>query len=640
MHPAKYFLFVSLIIGYFQPVAGQQNTHSTIDSLITSLPEVMRSDETKSRQMIFQLQELSEKQHYQHGIIQTVFFKAWLSYRHDPVDVTIRSIDSALRSLQGIQTDTALIKFFILKGQCYVKKTAFPEALQNFRQALKIAEDRGDQTSKISTLISIGWAYMEDGKSKEAISFFNEVLELNPSDAYQNRAVLLCNIAGCYNSLKEFSLAEEYAEKGIAAAKRLQSNVDLANGLNILAQSYYQQGRVEPAINMLKQAAIIREKVAEPSMLASDYLELADLYLQVKHLREAIHWGKKAEMISIRYGNSLKLAAANKTLAEAYDELGDSHSASIYFKKLLQQKDSAADARYSQAFAQMRVQYESQKKVAENLELKKENLEARLRVASQQRWLFALIGGVILLTGSVVYVSKILKSRYTARLALAKLQQQKERIRAVIEGEEKERKRIAADLHDCVGQTLAAATLQLTKAKKSGLHLDIVDDLLHQACAEVRNVSHQITPEFLLNYGLVKAMEQGVDKLNDAAETTLFTLSTHVESEEIDDVAALTLYRCFQELCTNILKHAGARQVAVQLTIGSDEMELLIEDDGAGFVPEKVTYGLGMKSIQSRIALYDGSFRIDSTPGRGTTAIISLKIFPFSKGRKNEFSHA
>ena len=617
------FFAVALLIGCCPVLQAQSPV--PLDTLITRVPVLMRSDESAARKAIGELARRAPKEGHRHGVIQSLFYQAWLSYRHDPADVAIRAIDSALQHVEGIQQDTALVKFYILKGQCYVKKTQFGPALESFNKAVSVAEARGDEASKTSTLISIGWAYMEDGKPAEAIRFFNEVLRVQPATDYPHRALLLCNIAASYNTLGKFRLAEVFAARGVATARTRGSNVDLANGLNILARSMYQQGKLEAAIAYLKEAAVVREKVADPSMLASDYLELADLYTKNGEPSQAIAWARKAEAVSSRQANPLKLAAAYQALSSAYEAVGDHRRAVHYLQKLLAQKDSLADDHYNQAFARMQVQFETQKKTAENLELKKENLEARLRNAGQQRWLLALGAGVVLLVASGIYSSKLMKSRYRTRLALAQLQQQKQRALAVMETEEKERRRIAGDLHDGVGQTLAAASLQLAKARQGQPALDKVDELINQACSEVRTLSHQVTPELLLHYGLLGAVQQAVDRLNAANDNTVFTLFTHVEAPLHDELASLTLYRCFQELCNNILKHARATEVTVQLSLEGGEAELMVEDNGAGFDPRSAAYGLGLKNMQSRLALFDGELEVDSTPGKGTTVTVRLK---------------
>ena len=434
---------------------------------------------------------------------------------------------------------------------------------------------------------------------------------------------MLNNIAACYNTLGNFKTAETYALQGIAASKKNENRLDHANGLNILGRSYYQQGKMDKAIAVLKEASTIREMNSDPSMLASDYLELADLYLKNNQPRQSITWAKKAEAISAQNDNNLKLSAAYRSLANAYAATGDHRNEATYLEKLLQHKDSLADEHYNQAFAQMQVQFETEKKTSENLRLRQENLETKLRNSNQQRWLILLLAVLGMLIASGLYISKLMKSRHKTQLAVGQLNEQKKRSIAVVEAEEKERKRIAADLHDGVGQMLVAASMQLNKAIKGQLPLEKVDELITKAGTEVRNLSHQVTPELLLHYGLIKAVEISIDRLNDASDKMVFTLFTHVQEPLHDELIELTIYRCFQELSANTLKHSQASMVTVQLDIDKDEVQLMIEDNGIGF-QTGTTSGLGLKNLESRVALFDGVFEVDSTPGKGTTTIVRI----------------
>lgn len=194
-----------------------------------------------------------------------------------------------------------------------------------------------------------------------------------------------------------------------------------------------------------------------------------------------------------------------------------------------------------------------------------------------------------------------------------------------MEAEEKERKRIAGDLHDGVGQMLAAASLQLAKAKRGLLPLESVDEMIRNASAEVRSISHQVTPELLLHYGLLKTLQLEVDRLNEAQEQTSFYLFTHVEAPLKDDMLSLTVYRCFQELCANILKHAGANEVNIQLYLHREEIQLLLEDNGVGFDSALPHDGLGIRNMKSRLALYEGTLTVDSMQGKGTTSMIKIE---------------
>jgi signal transduction histidine kinase len=608
---------------------GQQLDTVYVRTLIDQVPALMRSDEAEARKKMAVIASLSSQLKYKHGQVESAFFRSWLKYRHSPVDTCIASIDSALRHIVNLSKDPAEIKFYILKGQCYVKKTRFDLAVSNFNVALKIAEAKKDVINKNGVLLSIGWAYMEDGKPKEAITFFDEILTLNPQLDYPSRATVMCNIASCYNMLGNYQRAEEKAVLGIEAAKRTSSMTDLANGLNILARSYYQRGKFTQAINYLKEASKAREKVEDPAMLASDYLELADVYLKIKQPQQAVLYAKRAESIASSHKIELKLQGAYETLANSYQNSGDYKNATLYFNKLISLKDSVSSGNYSKALAELQVKYDSEKKASENLKLKKENLENKLDISNKQKWLVVLISGLLLVVASGIYSYYLIQNRYRARRAEEQVLEQKQRAVAILETEENERRRIAGDLHDGVCQTLAAISLQLKKAVKNGADFEKVDYLIDQAGDEVRAISHQMTPELLRQVGLVKAIKYGVDQLNDADSGVHFSFYNHVEFENINDVMGVVVYRSFQELINNVLKHAKARNVSIQLIINEEEVLLMVEDDGQGFDKNNGKLGLGLNNLESRIKIFDGHLTLDSTLNRGTTAILRFSSIRF-----------
>lgn len=618
-------LLVSLL-QFARPVFGQNQPQDTVHllTLIDQVPALMRSNEVEARKKMATIAKLSDQLNYKHGKVESAFFSSWLKYRHSPADVCIAAIDSALKYIQDIAKDPAEIKFYILKGQCYVKKTRFDLAVASFNVALDIAERKQDFVNRNGVLISIGWAYMEDGKPKQAIGFFNEVLLLNPKADYPNRATVLCNIASCYNMLGNYKLAAEKALLGIQSARKTSSMTDLANGLNILARSYYQRGKFTAAIDHLHEASKVRMHVQDPAMLASDYLELADVYLMIHQTQQAVHYAKKAEAISFGNKIDLKLQAAYETLANSYRKLGDYKNAALYFKKLISLKERISTGNYSKALAELQVKYDSEKKTSENLRLKKENLENKLNISNKQRWLTILIAGLLLVVASGIYVYFLIQNKYKAKRAEEKVIEQRQRAVAILETEENERRRIAGDLHDGVCQTLAAISFQLKKAVKDGNDFERVDVLIGRAGDEVRTISHQMTPELLRQVGLVKAIRYGVDQLNEAESGIHFSFYNHVEFENINEVLGVVVYRSFQELINNVLKHAKARNVSIQLIISEDEVLLMVEDDGKGFDKNNGKYGLGLSNLESRIKIFDGNLTLDSTTNKGTTAILKL----------------
>ncbi|RYD95360.1 MAG: hypothetical protein EOP50_08110 [Sphingobacteriales bacterium] len=135
-----------------------------------------------------------------------------------------------------------------------------------------------------------------------------------------------------------------------------------------------------------------------------------------------------------------------------------------------------------------------------------------------------------------------------------------------------------------------------------------------------------MTPELLLQGGLRRALELAVERLNDAQEKLQCNLFTNLAQEPATDGRALALYRCFQELSNNVLRHAGATRLDVQLNSDASELQLIVEDNGKGFDPETAKGGLGIPNLRSRMEAYGGTLVIDSAPGHGTTAVLEFRL--------------
>ena len=205
--------------------------------------------------------------------------------------------------------------------------------------------------------------------------------------------------------------------------------------------------------------------------------------------------------------------------------------------------------------------------------------------------------------------------------------------RRLIESQEVERRRIAGELHDSLGQDLLliANRLQLALGKPEVppalcAELEGIGALAAQAVAEVRRISHALRPPQLDHLGLTRALRAMLDSV---ARTAGFRLSCRVE--DIDGVYPAELeanwYRILQEgLNNNILKHARARNVDVVLEHDVRAIRLIVADDGRGFVPTDAADGIGLRNIAERARILGGELRIDSAPETGTRLEITAPL--------------
>jgi signal transduction histidine kinase len=209
--------------------------------------------------------------------------------------------------------------------------------------------------------------------------------------------------------------------------------------------------------------------------------------------------------------------------------------------------------------------------------------------------------------------------------------------------EERERRHIAADLHDHVSQSLALARIQLGAARKidseSGRNrmLDEVSQVLLKAIQDTRTLIFDLSSPMLNDLGLSMAVSAWLrDQIG-----TPYDLETKVDDDGADkplveDVQAI-LFRNIRELLTNVARHAQAKEIQVSLERQGESIKIMIRDDGLGFDPQQTIQldhkkgGFGLFSIQERMADLGGSLEIISAPGEGCTAVL---IAPLDLGEE------
>ncbi len=210
----------------------------------------------------------------------------------------------------------------------------------------------------------------------------------------------------------------------------------------------------------------------------------------------------------------------------------------------------------------------------------------------------------------------------------AELEEEKQKnIRLLLEGQEKERERIAKELHDGVCNQLALLKLDLEHQIQKQDFSRISESLesILKINQEVRDISHNQSTYTLQKHGLQKAVENSVHQLINKHDIR-FNVHFHNIGNSICETTQLMLYRVFQESVNNILKHSGATEVDIQLMQHENELNLTIYDNGRGFNKNLVNgSGLGLHNMQLRIEQQcNGKLIVDSQPDYGTTIIVNI----------------
>jgi len=312
-----------------------------------------------------------------------------------------------------------------------------------------------------------------------------------------------------------------------------------------------------------------------------------------------------------------------------YSELGDFKNAYKYLKQLIEINDSIFNIENNRQITEFNEIYNTEKKerdlLFKNYELKQQKDKNLINVI-----IFSTIGVFLILLFVLIFLK--IRHKQKSLLEKEKMKQDKLRFKTAIESEEKERIRIAKDLHDGLGQLLSTAKLNL-----SGLDGSLENDdgklltnsitILDDAVNEVRTISHNLMPTALINYDLIRAIDSLCEKINNSAQINIefnhpeFIHSFNKETE-------ITLYRIVQEMVNNMIKHSGTNKIDILLGSNNNSINLTIQDFGKGFDTDimKEDKGIGWQNIFSRVSMLNGNIDINSIKEKGTKIIVTFNI--------------
>lgn len=254
---------------------------------------------------------------------------------------------------------------------------------------------------------------------------------------------------------------------------------------------------------------------------------------------------------------------------------------------------------------------------------------------SENNLIPVLIVGTLVIVGLIlflflfviIYQRRMLKNQ--TELRQLQIEQQSDLLKAVFDAQETERKRLAEDLHDSVGQVLSVIKFNLHRLEKicdnkkeTSELTGTTRNLAEECILEIRNIINNMMPHLLTNFGLTEALKElslKVEQRSGIAVNFRSTLSDRYPPE-----TEITLYRIAQELFSNALKHSGASELTVTLSKDDPLVILFFKDNGTGFDIKKVKHGFGLKNLSSRLQLVNGGLQIDSDSNEGTAVKITL----------------
>jgi len=568
------------------------------------------------------------------------------------------------------------------------------KAIEYSKKALLYFEE-GNTDEQADVHLLLAETFDEQGKQDSSAYYYyllgNEIESGNLKDAklaidlYTKLAIFLINLDyGSSENDEYFSTLKNYVDKARQAAGSLKDSNDAVSSVYFLQGAYFHALQKYDSARYYYQLYVAeREKIG---MLAlprkiSAFTNISDTYLKENRPDEAMVFVDRVEELGkspqkskylvffMQFNNLLKgqalyqqrqyapainlinealeklkatgahlrgeLVDAHKTLAESYEATGDYRNALVHKNRYvflhdsLMKKDKIAMVNR----LEMRYRFVEKDRALAEQKLKIASIENRVR--SRNLLIIGIVSMALFsILGFALWRRKNIHKQRLQQERIDNLQQKMEieRLNATIDGEEKERARIARELHDGIGALLTGAKMNFELVKKSNQYehnADFIEGikLLEETASGLRETAHNIMPEVLMQEGLSNAVRSFCERMTGKGGTAI-SFQTLGASENMDARFDLPVYRIIQELIQNIRKHNNASTALVQMNFHDDGgVDITVEDDGAGMNVSAAnkTNGMGLKNIQERVRQLGGRIDINSSIGKGTSVYLELE---------------
>ena len=477
------------------------------------------------------------------------------------------------------------------------KQKQYEKGLKDLDKSFQLCQSCGDQECLETSLNNRGVIYEMMGKYQQALVFYRRAKKI----AVEN----------------DNQLGLSYIYNNLAECHRLMDNYD--------SVMYYVGLSTEIRFKMEdKQGVVMNYANLGEMLMLSDQLEDARMYLDKSlALSREIKW-LDLERHTLELLFKLEKSRGNLELALAFLD-----SSAIL-------KDSILSVEKVKSLSDMEVKYETEKIEKEFAQEQQLRAQADLKAAQRRNWIIGIVGLTLMLLflGLFLYQRKMKLAQEEKNRAV--LEEKQKGLAAVFDATEEERQRIAKDLHDGVGQQMSGLKLaweNLTVELKnkdvmSSNKLEELSSILIETAQEVRDISHQMMPKVLSEFGLVPAIEEMLNKslkfADIQAEYEHFNLSDRYPQR-----IELSIYRITQELINNVIKHSEASAVSIQLFQNKNQLILIVEDNGKGFVDVDAD-GHGLLNIKSRLNTINGEVNYEASSERGTMATVRVDLSTMS----------
>ncbi len=605
-------------------------------------------------------------------------------YENNKIDSADKYYSEALQTSEQINQPFYIAKTITWYTFTLNNKGELDKALQLNLHAYAIAKQLNNANLLASTPANVANTYFAKGDYENALKYFFEAL---PNiEAINNKVFLttVCNnISASYRAINQSSKALVYAQRALVVSLSNEDTTGMGDSYQQVGNCYGDLKRFDSTIAMYKKAVQISDALHDDYLKRTTLGSIGFSLMNEKKYAEAITYIDSSIALSKADDDPLHFAQGNEYLAKCYLQTGDINKADAiieqimplceqhrfrevlkdvyldafniaarkqnfsrsedYFNKWQSLNDSLINESILKNTTELEAKYQAAQKQKQILALQKQQEIEQLQLKQKNIFILSLAGLLaFILVTSILINRNIQRKKLLAekenqlhQQTIIQLQQEKQlsAADAMLRGQEEERSRLAKDLHDGLGGRLSGIKQNLNAMKgnqviteESAFVLNKIISQLDGSIDELRNISRNMMPEALIRFGLKDALHDYCATLNESNRINI-TYQAFGLDDRLPQQAEIIVFRIVQELLNNIMKHADAKNVIVQLVKDETRLHITVEDDGKGFDTNnlKNVQGVGWLSIRSRVDYFNGTIDINSAAQKGTSVNIEFQ---------------
>jgi signal transduction histidine kinase len=573
--------------------------------------------------------QLASQLNYQRGIAQAYNDMAIILIDKANFRSATNYLNEAMKIRQQMNDSLGIAALYNKLGIIAQKQGRLKDALQDQIDALKIYQDLKLEKYIGYSLNNIAIIHQNLENHEKALEYHEKALEYRIKlKDHEGEAASYGNMANLFAHMHDTVQAINYYEKALALSRELNKEELVCANLSNIANIYMGRKKFDQALRLFNESLRIKEKLGDLKGISSTLSRIGTVYTETRRFKEA----------AASLNRSLKLAqnavvpeeelSALLGLAKLKALTHQNDSSFILMRQYIALKDSVYDTRLKQQIMDVQTQYETDKLEQDLYLVKKDKEVTEIKLQQRKTEIWLLIFVILLISGSGIFLFYRHQQRQKAVANAERIKEQEARISAVFQAQEEERRRIAKELHDGIGQTISAIKMNYQSLSGKAIEKELAPDfekigkMLENAGAEVRNISHQMLPKELEQFGLIPAVE-GMLSQNLENAPLKYEFEHSGFTERIGNQIELAIFRILQELINNAMKHSKANLLTVQLVKLKSHVVLNVSDNGIGFdVEVQKRSGIGLLNIASRTDAIKGHLHYESAPGKGTTVTI------------------